>query len=238
MKVWWLIILSLVICTPAIAEEGLPPFEGLVEPKELVDFSSHIPGILEEVKVERGEWVKKGQVLARLKSGVNKAMVGVAQARVEFAKRKLVRNEQLYKKKLISIHEKDELETEIQLAELELVEAKARLDLRTIRSTINGVVVERLGAPGEYVGEEHFITVAQVNPLIVELVVPDEYLGAIKVGEKAEVKMHVPVTRSLSAKVVIVDQVIDAASSTFGVRLELANPKSKLPAGVKCQVVF
>ena len=238
MKVWWLIILSLVICTSAIAEEGLPPFEGLVEPKELVDFSSHIPGILEEVKVERGEWVKKGQVLARLKSGVDTAMVGVAQARVEFAKRKLVRNEQLYKKKLISIHEKDELETEIQLAELELVEAKARLALRTICSTINGVVVERLGAPGEYVGEEHFITVAQVNPLIVELVVPDEYLGAIKIGEKAEVKMRVPVTRSLSAKVVIVDQVIDAASSTFGVRLELANPKSKLPAGVKCQVVF
>lgn len=238
MKVWWLIILSVVICTSAIAEEGLPPFEGLVEPKELVDFSSHIPGILEEVKVERGEWVKKGQVLARLKSGVDKAMVGVAQARVEFAKRKLVRNEQLYKKKLISIHEKDELETEIQLAELELVEAKARLALRTIRSTINGVVVERLGAPGEYVGEEHFITVAQVNPLIVELVIPDKYLGAIKVGEKAEVKMQVPVTRSLSAKVVIVDQVIDAASSTFGVRLELPNPNSKLPAGVKCQVVF
>ena len=238
MKVWWLILLSLVICTHAIAEEGLPPFEGLVEPKELVDFSSHVPGILEDVKVERGAWVKKGQVLARLKSGVDKAVVGVAQARVEFAKRKLVRNEQLYKKKLISIHEKDELETEIQLAELELVEAKERLALRTIRSTIDGVVVERLGAPGEYVGEEHFITVAQVNPLVVELFVPDEYLGAIKVGETAEVKMYVPVTRSFSATVVIVDQVIDAASSTFGVRLELPNPKSKLPAGVKCQVTF
>ncbi|MCP3887376.1 MAG: efflux RND transporter periplasmic adaptor subunit [Desulfobulbaceae bacterium] len=238
MKVWWLMILSFAVCNPVIANEALPPFDGLVEPKELVDFSSHVPGVLEEVKVERGAWVKKGQVLARLKSGVNKAMVGVALARVEFAKRKLVRNEQLYKKKLISIHAKDELETEIQLAELELVEAKERLDLRTIRSTINGVVVERLGAPGEYVGEEHFITVAQINPLIVELVVPDEYLGAIKVGEIANVEIHKPVEVSSSAKVIVVDKVIDAATSTFGIRLELPNPKFKLPAGVKCKVVF
>ncbi len=238
MKVWWLMILSFAVCNPVIANEALPPFDGLVEPKELVDFSSHLPGVLEEVKVERGDWVKKGQVLARLKSGVNKAMVGVAQARVEFAKRKLVRNEQLYKKKLISIHAKDELETEIQLAELELEEAKERLDLRTIRSTINGVVVERLGAPGEYVGEEHFITVAQINPLIVELVVPDNYLGAIKVGEIANVEIHEPVEVSSSAKVIVVDKVIDAATSTFGVRLELPNPKFKLPAGVKCKVVF
>lgn len=238
MKVWWLVILSFLMCQPVIAKEVLPPFEGLVEPKELVDFSSDIPGVLEEVKVERGAWVKKGQVLARLKSGVNKALVGVAQARVEFAKRKLVRNEQLYKKKLISINDKDELETEIQLAELELVEAKERLDLRTIRSTINGVVVERLGSPGEYVGEEPFITVAQINPLIVELVVPDQYFGAIKVGEIAEVQIYEPVEANSSAKVIVVDRVIDAATSTFGVRLELPNPKLKLPAGVKCQVVF
>ena len=115
---------------------------------------------------------------------------------------------------------------------------KERLALRTIRSTINGVVVERLGAPGEYVGEEPFITVAQINPLIVELVIPDEYMGAIKVGDTAEVNVQIPIVSQFSAKVVIVDQVIDAASSTFGVRLELSNPKSKLPAGIKCQVIF
>lgn len=237
MRLFLIVALLFGLSDAAISSE-LPPFEGLVEAKELVEFSSPIPGILEEVTVERGSWVKKGQVLARLKSGVNRAAVDVARARVAFAKRKLVRNEQLYKKKLISIHDKDELETEIQLATLQLNEVKERLALRTIKCTIDGVVVERSGAPGEYVGETPFMTVAQINPLTVELVVADEYFGIIKEGDIADVHLHKPMDGDYSATVVIVDQVIDAASGTFGVRLELPNPELKLPAGVKCQVVF
>jgi membrane fusion protein (multidrug efflux system) len=38
--------------------------------------------------------------------------------------------------------------------------------------------------------------------------------------------------------VTVVDKVVDAASGTFGVRLELPNPDLKLPAGLKCTVRF
>ncbi len=177
-------------------------------------------------------------MLARLKSSVETAAVKLAEARVEFGKRKAVRNEELYKKQLISIHEKDEIETEIQLAELALTEARERLALRTIRSTIDGVVVERMGSPGEYVGEEPFLTIARINPLNVELVVPVDFFGAIKEGAAVQVILPEPVGGSYPAKVVIVDQVIDAGSGTFGVRVELPNPKLKLPAGLNCQVIF
>ena len=239
MKRWLCLTLLFVagLWTHSPAAE-LPPFEGMIEPKELVGFSSQVPGILEVVKVERGDRVRRGQVLARLKSGVESAAVKLAKARVEFGKRKAVRNEELYKKQLISIHEKDEIETEIQIAELELAEAQERLALRTIRSTIDGVVVERLGAPGEYVGEEPFLTIAQINPLNVELVIPVDYFGGIKEGSEVQVLLEAPLNGSYPAKVVLVDQVIDAASGTFGVRVELPNPKLKLPSGLKCQVVF
>lgn len=194
--------------------------------------------IIEKLNVERGDLVKQGQVLARLKSGVEEAAVNLAQARVEFGLRKAQRNEDLYKKQLISLHEKDELETEIQLAKLELAEAEERLKLRTIRSTINGVVVERNGAEGEYVGEDSFLRVARLDPLYVEVVVPVIYLGMIEKGKFAKVILEEPLGESHRAKIVIVDQLIDAASGTFGVRLELSNSKLKLPAGLKCQVVF
>ena len=36
----------------------------------------------------------------------------------------------------------------------------------------------------------------------------------------------------------VVDRVVDAASGTFGVRLELPNPNYALPAGLKCKVRF
>lgn len=231
------IALSVVITTPLFANP-LPPFEGLVEPKEKVKFSSQVAGILEEITVERGSQVNKGQVLARLKSGVEEAAVKVAEARVEFGQRKAQRNSELYKKQLISTHDKDELETEIQLAKLQLEEAREQLALRTITSSISGIVVERMGAPGEYVGEEPFLVVAQINPLNVEIVVPVAYFGIIKEGAQANILIEKPIGSTYPATVVIVDHVLDAASGTFGVRLEMSNPNMKLPAGLKCQVLF
>ncbi len=216
----------------------LPMFEGLIEPWEIVDYSSQVDGILEKVNVERGDWVERGDVLATLKSGVEKAAVDTASARVAFAKRKLTRNEQLYQKKLISNHDKDELETEIRLARYQLAEAKERLALRTIKSTIDGVVIKRTGAPGEYVGEDSFMTIAQLSPLAVELAIPDLYIGAIQEGEIAKISWELPQQTSAQGKVVIVDDVIDAASGTFGVRLEMENPDLSFPVGIKCQVTF
>lgn len=233
-----LVVLIWLVLWATTARGGVPPIEGLLEPNEVVKFSSQAPGILEQVAVERGDTVKKGQMLARLKSGVEKAAVNRARARVEFSQRKARRNEELYKKQLISLHDKDELETEIQQAQLELIEAEERLKLRIIQSTIDGVVVKRAGAPGDYVGEAPFLTVARIDPLNVEIIVPAAYFGAIRSGGEARVTLDQPIGGTHVAKVVIIDQVIDAASGTFGVRLELANPKGNLPAGLKCRVEF
>ena len=66
-----------------------------------------------------------------------------------------------------------------------------------------------------------------------------ELIGAIKVGMNAEITSeHAAGQKVYKAKVTIVDRVIDAASGTFGVRLELPNPKYRLPAGLKCKVSF
>ena len=231
------LVFFVLVAGPAHGVEK-PSLACLLEPNELVEFSSEIPGIIEQMDVSRGDWVSEGQVLAKLKSGVSEARVALAQARVEFGQRKAQRNQELYRKDLLSMHEKDEMETEIQLAQLELVEAIELMKLRTIRSTVDGVVVERKGAAGEYVGEDPFITVAKINPLNVEVIVPVAYFGTIKNGQFAQVHLDEPVGGSYRAKVVIIDRVIDAASSTFRVRLELPNQKLNLPAGIKCQVDF
>jgi len=210
----------------------------MIEPSEVVKVGSQVPGTLEEVPVDRGQSVMKGQVIARLHSAVEKAAVDLALARVEFNRRKVHRNEEVYRKHLISIHEKDEMETELRISELQLREAEEKLKVRTIRSPVDGVVVERLLSAGEYVGEEPIMEIACIDPLYVEVVVPFEEFGKIKEGTTADVMLDVPVRRKLKARVIIVDRVIDAASGTFGVRLILPNPDHLLPAGLKCKVII
>ena len=112
-------------------EDGL---ECVLEPNTRIDISAAVAGVLDQVLVQRGDRVESGQVLATLVSGPEEAAVELAKARVEFGKRKAVRNEDLYQKELISIHEKDEMDTEIQISSLQLKQAEELLKLRRILS--------------------------------------------------------------------------------------------------------
>lgn len=239
--------------------------DGLIEPYLVVNVGSSVPGILDMVKVDRGALVKKGQVLARLQDQVERATmelsraraemkgtIAASQARLDYSQRRQHRMEGLFKKKVIPFEEMDEIRTNTKLAEMELAETienmgLAKLEYKrsevivkrmTIHSPITGVVMERFLSPGEYVEDQPVLKLAQIDPLNVEVFAPVEIFGSIKMGMQAKVRPEAPHGGTYTAKVVIVDQVIDAASGTFGVRLEIPNPKHQLPAGLKCRVIF
>lgn len=211
--------------------------ECLLEPYLVSNVGSAVEGVLSQVLVDRGDVVRKGQVIARLHSSVEQATVNLKRAQEEFGRRKLERNEDLYRKNLIPTSEKDELETQIRVAALEKKQQEEILALRTIVSPVNGVVVARYLAPGDRVSQDKIMRIAQIDPINVEVVMPSELFGAIKPGAQATVSL--PMTGGKhTAKVVLVDRLIDAASGTFGVRLALPNPGNAIPAGGKCLVRF
>jgi len=212
--------------------------EGLIEPHKVVEVSSQVSGILDEVTVERGSRVEKDQVVARLTSALERVAVDLASAQLAFAKRRADRNAELFAQEMLSAHERDEMDTEIELADLQLRQARERLKMRTIRSPIQGMVAARYLSEGEFAGDGPILKIAQIDPLNVELIVPFERFGAIRKGMVGEIRPEEPIGGLYHARVVIVDQVIDAASGTFGVRLELPNSDYRLPAGLKCRVQF
>ncbi len=283
--------------------------DGVIEPHRVIKMGgSGTPGILDNVFVDRGDLVKKGQLLATLQSGVEKAAMELGRVRAEedadvkikldraaldtararaemegtvkarqadlnFSVRNQDRSEQLFKKEFVPLSQMDEAETKRMIAENQLQEALenkklaemeykrsevqldqalvnkrlAELDFKRsvevvnrlkILSPIDGVVVERYLSPGEYVETESILKVAQVDPLNVEVIAPVNVYLAIKVGMRARVKPEAPLGGDYTAVVKIVDRVIDAASGTFGVRLEMPNPDNRLPAGLKCKVLF
>jgi len=237
----------------------------MIEPSRVVNVSAPVDGLLERVVVERGDLVKSGQLLAALESSVQQAMLSIAKARAEletpiesskvrldYAIRKVASNEKLLEEHGISEREVDdsraqrdlgvialvEARDNKRLAELDLKRAEAELDVRSIRSPINGVVMERLLSPMEQTKQTPIVKLAQLDPLRVEVFVPISLLGKISVGMSADVHPEAPVGGTHSARVTVVDRVVDAASGTFGVRLELPNSSNRLPAGLKCRVRF
>jgi RND family efflux transporter MFP subunit len=241
-------------------------FDCVMNPFLTVKLGSPVPSVISEVLVDRGDAVKKGQPVARVESSVEQAAVAVNEARassgaeIEAKKAMLEAKSGVFKRKTeLQTHNigstqdvetaqadynvaKQEValaELNKRMAELELGRSRALLEQRTIRSPLDGVVVERTLGPGEYVRQDaNIMTIASIQPLNVETYLPVRYFGELKVGDVAVVYPDEPVGGNHSAKVSIVDQVFDAASGTFGVRLSLPNPDNLLPGGLRCHVSF
>jgi hypothetical protein len=173
-----------------------------------------------------------------LAEGREKAEVELHRAELEFGRVTSTRNAELFAQKLISAQELDEVEIKTRVAGLQLAAAEARTRQRVITSPIDGVVLARLMDPGEYVGEEAVLRLADLDPLHVEAVLPRELFGTLAADGNAEITLGEPLGGTRTARIAVIDPVIDAASGTFGVRLVLPNPDHAVPAGLKCEVRF
>lgn len=212
--------------------------DGIIEPHRVVNLGSPQRGVIAGVEAERGDTVKKGQVLVRLQSEVEEALTEMKKANMEFTSRKTDRMEPLFKKDLLAKADMDEAETGKAVARAEYKYASEALNRLRISSPLNGIVVQRFLSPGEYVENQPIMKIAEIDPLNVEVVLPLNKYKLVSVGMKARVYPESPIGGQYSAVVIIKDKVIDAASGTFGVRLTLANPGFRIPAGIKCKVVF
>lgn len=237
----------------------------LLTPSAEVEVGSPVIGVLGKVLVDRGDAVRKGQLLAQLVDEVerasvqaasqrfeNRADVAAAKAAYEFAQKKAERYEELLAKNFVSPMARDQAVSEARVAAMryaqaqeqrvvareEMGVARAQLDLRTISAPFAGVVVERYLQAGARVEDKPILKLAKIDPLRVEVVAPAARFGQIKVGTVARVTPELPDAAEASARVSRVDAVVDAASNTFRIRLELPNPGGGIPSGLRCQVAF
>ncbi len=234
----------------------------LISPERVADIGSPVTGVVAQVVVERGARVGKGQVLVQLEREVETAGVQAAEARasvdadIQAAQATYVLALQRHQRLVglvgqgfVSQQAIDQARAERNVAEQKLAQAKAQqaiqsrelgvvraqLGLRTVRSPFAGVVVDRFVNDGERVEEKPLLRLAQVNPLRVELVLPATRWGSVREGDAIGVLPELPGATSAVARVTHVDSVLDPASNTFVVRLQLPNPDFKLPAGARCK---
>lgn len=179
-----------------------------------------------------------------------------AGARMSNATDRLRRRDELLKQNFVSAQERDDAAAEARVAEAELLQARearelARLESQQLRasvtryslvSPIDGIVTERLQNPGEMpqTGDNApaILKLAQTDPLRVDIVLPVAHYGKVRTGGTAIVRPEAPFTGEYRATVTVVDKVMDSASGTFRVRLELPNPRGDVPAGVRCTALL
>jgi RND family efflux transporter MFP subunit len=237
----------------------------LIGPSRTADVGSPVIGVLEQVWVERGDEVKKGQVLATLRADVERAQLLLASSRAnadgellaaqrshELATKKRDRADDLFRQDFISRQALDTATAEADVAQARLLQAReqarhsgkerslaeAQLALRVIRSPIDGVVLERHLGAGERVDERPILKLASVKVLRAEVVLPAALYGRVAVGTSLRVRPELPGLPELVGSASVVDRVIDPASNTFRARVEMPNAEQRVPAGVRCKALI
>ncbi len=241
------------------------PLGCIIEPEKQAEVGSPLTGVVDSVLVDRGVVIKKGQIMAMMRAEVERANVESARSRAgadaeilaasanrDVAKIKMKRTYELGKLGFASGLEVDQAKGEYevadqrlaqtreskQIAERELSGAQAQLRQRTVRAPFDGVVIDRLVQPGERVDGKPMFRIAALNPLRVEVIIPSSYYGQIREGMNLPVQPEFSGASLVSAQVVQVDRLVDAASGTFRARLAMPNPKRDVPAGVRCKLAL
>ncbi|WP_149365353.1 efflux RND transporter periplasmic adaptor subunit [Rhodanobacter sp. T12-5] len=264
---WMPSCIAMMLYAPALLATS--SHECLIEPAQTVELGTPVAGLLAQVMVKRGDRVRKHQVLATLDSHAEKAALELAryksqlsgptqlaQSKIEFSQRKFERRRDMAAENLMSRQDSDDSEAEFKQAQAELKVAQenrevarleyeqrdSEIDLRTIHSPFDGVVVDQMMWPGEIVepgATKHAILkLAKLDPLRVRVVMPMQSFGQQKLGMSAAVTSEIQPGKVYAAKVSGIDRIVDAASGTFVVFLDLPNPELDMPSGVKCKAVF
>lgn len=267
MVIFRIVLLALLVwAIPARAQElAATSFDCLIEPKMTVMVGAPTQGVIRSVDVERNEAVKPGQLLATLRSDVEKASLEHARTRatmkseiqsreadLTLARVNMERIDELYTKRMVPSQQRDESVAQLEVArmavkqakdnktlyEFEFSRAKQIFQQHQIRSPIAGIVVEQRAFPGEFVYENPVVTIAQIDPLVVEAILPARFYGKVRAGMAAVIDPEIDLTGSMATKVTATDTLIDAASGTFSVRLDLPNPEHRIPGGQRCTLTF
>ena len=228
------------------------PTEGLIE-KILVKRGDNVKAGQVLVQLESSAEISALK-LAEYRTQME-GKIASAKHRFDYASKKLARSDELVKQSFVSNEKREEAEAERAIAESDMRDALENRELakrelqhnrdllnrRTILSPFNGVVVDRMLNPGDIAeagtGRKPILKLAFVDPLRVEVALPLDAYGKLRVGMIAQVTPE-GLGGNYPATITVVDSVFDSASGTFGVRLDLPNRDKVVPAGVRCHVEF
>jgi len=207
---------------------------------EMVEIKSETDGTVEKILFEEGAAVKAGDLLIQLDESKFAAAVAEAEANFKLSKLTFERNQQLYRDKLISQQEFDQAAAMFDANRASLDLKKRQWEDTRIHAPFNGVVGARNVSPGQVIsramgmgGTASTLTwLVDLDPVKVEIPVPERFLGQLKVGQTLELTVAAFPGEKFKGEVYFIGPQVDAATRTALVKAKIANASRKLKPGM------
>lgn len=187
-----------------------------LEAVEEASVVSKVRGIVQEIRVEEGDQVRAGQVIAKIEDDQYRIEAERAKATMDRMYNDYQRNAELFDKELISaeVYENSRFEYESQKSAYEL--AQLNYEHTNIKSPISGVISERFIKVGNMIGtDQQVFQVTDFDPIQAVIYIPEHERSKIRVGQRAELTADALPGTLFFGKVERISPIIDPTTGTF-----------------------
>lgn len=230
---------------PARLEEAplTEPVPASVEAKETTVISSRLLARITDIAVRAGDYVEQGQLLLQLEQSdllaraqQAREQIRSVEARLTEARQNLERAEELHKRGLIAVADRDAaranaaaLEAELASARQALEEAESAVGYAEIHSPIAGRIVDRFAEPGDTASPgQKLLSLYNPFSLRIEARVREQLALSLQTGQELDVEVPA-VENSFTASVEEIVPAADPGSRSFLVRAILPSNRMLLP---------
>ncbi len=234
--------------------------DGVVKPIDRIEVKSKASGQIEELPVEQGDFVRKGDLIARLDQKDERAEVAKAQAELDIARAELKQAQQTFKRRrelfakgFISAEERDESERGLAVARGKVVQtattldrAKERLAESVVRAPSDGIILQKKVEEGQIIssgvsnvsGGTPIVDLADMRFVHIEAGVDEIDIGKVAIGQTAMVVADAYPAVEFYGKVVRIapEARVEQNVTLFNVIVEVENTDGKLNSGMNTTI--
>jgi membrane fusion protein, multidrug efflux system len=192
-----------------------------------------VSGQVVEILVEEGDRVEAGQLLARLDGDRHRLEMERALANVRKLEQEYERNVKLFERGLVSSGAFEDLKYELEALRAVYRLAQLEYAYTRIRAPIAGVVAHRHIRIGNTISvNDPVFQVTELNPLIAYIHIPEREFRRLEPGQAAELSVDALPGQRFQAKVQRISPVVDPATGTFKVTIEVPDQGGQLKPGM------
>ena len=210
--------------------EQLTELSGNIEANKVNYIAPTIPGRIDNILVEVGNRVQKGQLLVQM----DRTNLVQAQLQLANAERELGRVSELFRSGSATQQQLDQLTSQVDVLRETFRNLAENVDLH---SPIDGVVTARTFDPKNiYGGAQPILTVMQIVPVKVMVNISEIYFPQVKTGMEVRLKLDVYPDRNFTGRISIIYPTIDRLSRTFNAEVTIANNDLSVRPGMFARV--
>jgi membrane fusion protein (multidrug efflux system) len=202
-----------------------------------VTVGADLPGTIDQIHFESGQWVHQGDILVELDTRQERAQLASLEAQRDLAKINYDRAQELVKAGVISRSEYDNASAQQKATEAQVGDIRAAIARKTIRAPFTGVLGIRQVSLGQYLAAgQSIVSLQSLSPIYVNFGVPQQDTPKVIPGHILRITNADLPGLGFTGRIIAIDSVINEQTRNIQVQAIVTNKDNKLRPGMFVQV--